>query len=491
MNTSMHERTHAVTGDGQRRVLSVPRIVFMVVAAAAPLASMVGTLPVSMGIGNGAGVPGAFLIATLTLLCFTVGYAQMSRRVVNTGAFYTFVAQGAGKAVGVCAAFVALVAYTTFMIGLLGLFAYFMDLTMMSVGVDLSWILYAAAGMTITAVLGYRAVDLSSKVLGALMLAEITVLVVFDLAVFAAKGWAAVPAASFTVETVFAPGFAIALMYAYTSFVGFESAALYSEEARDPVKTIPAATYAAVLLIGGFYLLQAWITVGAVGAAQTQEVARAQGGELLFGLINQFSGPLITALARVLLCVSFLAAYLAVHNATTRYFFALSRERLLPNKLNQLHPKHGAPSTASVAVSLITVAFLAAFGMAEGDPYTSLIPIQIGLGTLGIILLQALAAVAAVVYFRRLRSTDFWLTLVIPTLGAAGLIVAVFLITKNFGLLMALDAAWKGALPRALPFVYLIACLSGLAFALWLRSKRPQVYRELAAVRLRADTARA
>jgi len=72
--------------------LTTPRIVFLVVAAAAPMAAMVGTVPLAFAIGDGAGTPAVFVFAGLTLLCFSVGYAAMSRRVVNTGAFYTYIA---------------------------------------------------------------------------------------------------------------------------------------------------------------------------------------------------------------------------------------------------------------------------------------------------------------------------------------------------------------------------------------------------------------
>jgi amino acid transporter len=85
---------------GLRSTLTAPMIVFIVVAAAAPLASMVGNLPVAIAFGNGAGVPAVFLLITLVLLCFAVGYACMSRRVVNTGAFYTYVGLGLGRPAG-------------------------------------------------------------------------------------------------------------------------------------------------------------------------------------------------------------------------------------------------------------------------------------------------------------------------------------------------------------------------------------------------------
>jgi len=65
---------------------STPHIVFLVLAAAAPLASMIGNLPIAFGRANGAGTLGAFVIAGVTLLCFAVGYAAISRRIVDTGA---------------------------------------------------------------------------------------------------------------------------------------------------------------------------------------------------------------------------------------------------------------------------------------------------------------------------------------------------------------------------------------------------------------------
>src|SRR5207302_10302064 len=129
-----------------RRVLSAGRVVFLVIAAAAPLAAMVGNLPLALIYGNGAGLPAAFLAAMLILLCFSVGYAAMGRRVVNTGAFYTYIARSLGKQAGVAAAYVAVLAYTALACGLVGAFGYFTRLVLLTEGVDLPWYLYAAVG---------------------------------------------------------------------------------------------------------------------------------------------------------------------------------------------------------------------------------------------------------------------------------------------------------------------------------------------------------
>src|SRR4051812_3280453 len=87
--------------------LGVIGIVFFVVAAAAPLVGMTGAVPVAIVAGNGAAAPGAYLAVGLTLLLFSVGYAAMSNRVTNTGAFFAYVGRGLGIAPGVGSAFVS------------------------------------------------------------------------------------------------------------------------------------------------------------------------------------------------------------------------------------------------------------------------------------------------------------------------------------------------------------------------------------------------
>src|SRR5262245_20796001 len=103
---------------------------------------MVGNLPIGIARGNGAGLPGAFLFASVTLICFAVGYAAMSRRVVNTGAFYTYVAKGLGKTVGVGAAFTAVIAYVSYTIGLAAFTGYFVDQALAAANVHAGWFVY-------------------------------------------------------------------------------------------------------------------------------------------------------------------------------------------------------------------------------------------------------------------------------------------------------------------------------------------------------------
>lgn len=135
-------------------------------------------MPLAFTLGNGVGVPGMFVFAGLVLLCFSVGYAAMSRRIVNTGGFYTYLSMGLGRPLAVGGGLLAVVAYNAASIGLIGAFGYFAQLTADQHGLNLPWEMWAAAGLLVIGVLGYRQIHLSAAVLSVLMVAEIAVLAI-------------------------------------------------------------------------------------------------------------------------------------------------------------------------------------------------------------------------------------------------------------------------------------------------------------------------
>jgi amino acid transporter len=458
--------------------LSTQYIVFLVIAAAAPLASMIGNLPIAIARGTGANVPIAFLIAGGILIAFTTGYAFIGRRIVSTGAFYTYIAEGVGKPLGVGAAYCAIISYCAFAFGLAAACGYFDEQVFLAVGLNIDWTICAAISVLATGILNYRSMDASSKLLAVIIVVETAVLVVFDVSVVAAKGWAAFPLSSFAPDQWLAPGVGVSLMTAFTCFVGFESGALYSKEAADPVRSIPLASYVSVILIGSFYLVTAWITVGALGPVDAKGQALAHGGTLVLDLIKQYDGEVASDVAGVLLCTSMLATYIAIHAAASRYVFALAREGLLPRMLSRFDEMRNVPVAATVSVSILTVICLGGIASIRTDPYAAIIPVLIGMGTLGIIGLQAAAAIAIVFYVFRRRNEAGRLVLLASLFAAIGLSVALTSVCANFTLLSTVDTP----LVTRLPNVYAITLAAGLVFSLWLRWARPQQYAQLALV---------
>ena len=62
---------------------------FFVVSAAAPLTAMAGGAPVAMLLGNGPGIPAAYVVVSLILIIFSVGYTAIALHHTSTGAFYS------------------------------------------------------------------------------------------------------------------------------------------------------------------------------------------------------------------------------------------------------------------------------------------------------------------------------------------------------------------------------------------------------------------
>jgi cation diffusion facilitator CzcD-associated flavoprotein CzcO len=310
---------------------------------------------------------------------------------------------------------------------------------------------------------------------------EFLVLVVFDIIVVIDKGSAAFPPQSFSPSQVTSGSLGIALMFAFFSFVGFESAALYGEETKDPERSIPRATYIAVGSIGVFYVLTSWIIVGAAGAAQAASQAGDQQGEFVFNLIKQYGGEVLYDVSAVLLCTSVLAGYLALHNATGRYLFALGREKVLPRRLGHYHPNHLSPHIASLTITVLTVVVIGGFAIAGGDPFVVMVPSLIGVGTLGIIALQAGASLAVVAFFWGRTDRELWKCVVAPAIGFFGLVTAFVMAVTHYPTL----TGSTDVLVNSAPFVLVAVAAAGVVMALVLRRHRPATYAAIAQSRVR------
>jgi amino acid transporter len=439
-------------------------IVFFVVAAAAPLAATLGASPVVFA-SNGVGAPGMYLVASVVLLLFAVGYATMSRYVTSAGGFTAYISLGLGRSAGHASAGVAVLAYNCMLLGIFGQLGVFGQDLLRRWGWDVSWQAVVLVVLVLVGILGYLEVNLSAIVLGVLMIAEVLVLLVFDAVVIARGGADGVDADAFAPGNVFSGAPGIALLFAFACFVGFEATTIYGEEARDPQRTVPRATYVAIILIGLFYTLTTW----AIGLAHGSEDAGTQATEdpinFVTGVNTAFVGQFSTDVMEVLVITSLFAVLLAFHNTLTRYMFSLGRGRLLPEALGRTHPRFHSPHRASLAQSIITLVVLAGFMLAGADPFAQLYAWLVGLGTLAVLVMQAMAAVSVVGYFRRRGGGRVWHTLVAPLLGALGLAVGIVLAVLNFDVLTGITGGLAFLLPWLIPVAALLTLVAALAAA--------------------------
>ncbi|MDJ0325463.1 APC family permease [Cryobacterium sp. PH31-AA6] len=426
--------------------LGVIGIVFFVVAAAAPLVGMTGAVPVAIVLGNGAAAPGAYLIVGITLLLFSVGYAAMSQRVTNAGAFFAYVGRGLGKHLGTASAFVSILAYVAIQLAVYGFFG---GVLAAQVGL-LPWWAWTLLAWVVVTLLSLLSVDVGAKVLGVLMLLELAALVVTSVAILADGGpeginfWA-----SFNPAAILAGGLAgsagIAFAFAFASFIGFEATAIYGEESKDPKTVVPRATYLAVGVITVLFAVTAFAMVTGMGASSVVEktvelstldgVPLADPAAVLFALASQYVGPWMATLMGILVLSSLFAGLLAFQNAASRYLFALARGGALPAPLSRVN-RRGAPSTASVVTSVVTGLVIAVFAIFQLDPVLNMFYWFSGLAVVSIVLIELLVCIAVIVYFNRNKgSENLFQTVIAPVLAAIGLVLGEYLLMSRFGLL--------------------------------------------------------
>jgi len=158
-------------------VLGTSDIVFMVMAAAAPMGVVVTLLPMAFAFGNGGGVPGTYLGATAAMLLFAIGYVRIIPFVQNAGAFYAYIAASVGRIWGLAAAYVAAFSYFALSASTLSAMAYFCELLFERLtGLKLHWSVWAFGGLVLACGLSYHRITLAATVLGVALAAEVALM---------------------------------------------------------------------------------------------------------------------------------------------------------------------------------------------------------------------------------------------------------------------------------------------------------------------------
>ena len=480
--------SHSTTphADALRASLGTADIAFFVVSAAAPLMIMAGIAPFAIMIG-GVGAPSAYLFAGAALAIFSVGFTTMARHVDAGGAFYAYITRGLGKRTGIAAASLAVFSYNALQIGMYGLFATSAQATVQQLlGPDIPWPYYAIAGVLLVTAAGYGNIDFGAKLLGVLLCAETGVLLILAVRVLAKGGAHGLSGASFTPHNDFNAGTGVLLAFAFAAFMGFESTAIYRNEARDPKRTIPRATYIAVGFLAVFYCFICWIIIEAFGTGQIAAAIGSDPSALVFTAAQNYLGTWAVDLMHVLIITSIFASLLAFHNAINRYTHSLAGEGILPRRLHATHPRYGSPYVAGLGQSLIALIVVAAFAIAGADPYLQLLIWVNTPGVIGIVLLQVLAALAVPFYFSRVRHHEGRLrTVVAPLVSLILMAGALYLMVNKIEALTGASDTANLIIVLLVPIVLAV----GFGAAEWIRRNRPEAYARVA--ESPADTAAA
>jgi amino acid transporter len=458
-------------------------VVFMAIATAAPITAMTGNVPFIVSSGNGIGAPASYLVAMVVLGIFAVGFTSMAKHITSTGAFYGFISYGLGRTVGLASGLLATFAYVVFEPALIGIFSVFATTTLEDqTGLSVPWWLFAALMLGINAMGTWFGVSVAEKVLVVLLATEVLILGLMAGSVALHGGGPD----GFTfgpvnpVNAFQGTSAGLGLFFAFWSWVGFESTAMYGEESRDPKKIIPKATMISVLGVGVFYVFVSWMAI--TGNGEKEAVAAASSANplaMFFNPTEQYVGHWAVVVMQWLMITGSLACGMAFHNCASRYMYALGREGVVPalkNTIGRTHASHGSPHIAGLVQTVVSGVLLAAFWIAGKDPYTGTYVLLAILGTMAILVVQAVCSFAVLAYFRshHPESRHWFKTFVAPLVGGVAMLAVVVLLVSNMG---AAAGPESGSLVlKATPWLVALVAAVGIGYAQYLKRRDPSRY---------------
>jgi amino acid transporter len=440
----------------------------------APLTATAGYLPLIVGYGNGLGAPYIFFLVGGIFALFAVGYLAMVRQVPRPGAFYTYVTAGLGKPLGLGAASLTVTFYlmatsSLYIFGGLQIASLFET----EFGVDLPWWAYSLVLVVVVAFFSYRGIDFNARLLGAIVAIELVLVGIFDGVTTIRGGAAGHTAEPFTWHSFTSGSIAIGVLFALGIMGGFETAAIYREEVRDPSRTIPRATYTLITFMSIFSVVTTYCIIIALGTDNVVANAAADPTVTFRASAEAMVGGLFSRIVSVLLVTSTLACALASVNVSTRYVFNLGTDRVLPAMFGAVHKRHGSPHRASLVPGIAMAGIVIAVAASGMKP-------QQAFGVLGGVVQFAfevvliLVSIAVIVYFRRNPDTGepFWKVVIAPVLSVVIIAVLLFMGAQRAELLLGEPIPLTYVL-----FVILVGTFAlGVGYAVWAARRKPDVY---------------
>ncbi|KTG14444.1 amino acid permease, partial [Haloferax profundi] len=184
------------------------------------------------------------------------------------------------------------------------------------------------------------------------------------LTLFAVQGWL-----SFDFETLLGDGGLAPLGYGailpgtalvFVSFLGYAKIATVAEELKNPGRNLPLAIIGSVVIVTILYSILVSIMLGVVPWPElSQSAPLTQATELAFpGGLAVFAVTIVTLGALLATASSANASILA----SARINFAMGRDRIVTNWLNEIHPSYATPYRSILVTGAIIVVFIAALG---------------------------------------------------------------------------------------------------------------------------------
>ncbi|WP_132059483.1 amino acid permease [Halorussus amylolyticus] len=190
------------------------------------------------------------------------------------------------------------------------------------------------------------------------------------LTVFAIAGFASFDYATLVGDGGLAPYGAGEILPAtalvFVSFLGYAKIATVAEELKDPGRNLPIAIIGSVAIVTVIYAVLVTTMLGVVPWPElSQDAPVAQAAEVSFPTSIGPLGGVAAAAAAVMTAGALLATASSANAsilASARINFAMGRDKIVTNWLNEIHPNYATPYRSILVTGGLIIVFIALLG---------------------------------------------------------------------------------------------------------------------------------
>jgi amino acid transporter len=395
---------------------------------------MAPTLAVSITGVAAAGLLGraaslAYVVAALGVGLVAYGFARLSAEFSSAGSVYAFVGGALGPRAGFVAGWALLGTYLIFPVVSISAIAIFGQAFLHSTGIaaHAPWLPLALGGWALVWLIASRDILTAARTLLLFEVVSVALILVVMAIIFGKLAFGGAPAGRGLSLDVFSPPpgtslstIALASVFGFLSYAGFESAASLGEESTEPRRMIPRAMAAAITFGAVFYVVCIAVQTLGFGTDPAGVRAFAASPAPLGELAKSYVGTGMADALNLAAIISAIGAGLGCASVAARMLFALGRDRLLDERLAAVSPT-GAPGGGLAFVMVLDLVILVVFGVAKAKPFNVFFYFAT-IGTLSLLAMYLLTNFAAA-RFLAARGARAELALPVAGIAVAGYVL--------------------------------------------------------------------
>ncbi len=421
--TSAEDKVMVASTELKAGALHLPEVLMQSVTTIAPAIAALFFTPFLVSFA-GVTSPLAYPIAFVITLMLGIVLVQFTKKMPAAGGYYTYISRSIHPRAGWLVAWLFIL-YAPTVGGIVSIYMgnILQQELQANWGINWPWftIVFMIVTVTAVALLQYRGITISGRVLLVLGIIEMGLVALLAIWALANPGPGGVNFISYNPANI--PnlgGFALAIVFSLQAYTGWDGAAPLAEESANPTRNVSRAVIGSIILLGVFLILVTWAIIIGWGTSKIGSLPTS--AELPAVVVaKRVWGPLWWLILFALLN-STVAVVIAVCNIGTRMWFAMARSGSLPSVLTKVHPVYKTPVNTIILqwiVNLVTgIGLTLWLGAVNGYGFESFVLvlavlIVYAMGNLGVFLL----------YWRQYRSEfNIFYHAVFPILSTLALI---------------------------------------------------------------------